>query len=119
MKNKKGFTLIELMIVIAIIGIISAIAVPNYLSYRISSANATAKADARSFYNLALAQAADLGAFDVAGGWPIGYSLNSDISITGFFRVMSFGTIYSALKFTHDTGNITYKIENDGSITEV
>lgn len=32
--NEKGFTLVELMIVIAIIGILAAIAVPNFISYR-------------------------------------------------------------------------------------
>lgn len=34
MRNKKGFTLVEVMIVVAILGIIVAIAIPNFLAYR-------------------------------------------------------------------------------------
>ena len=46
--NKEGFTLIELMIVIAIIGILAAIAIPNFIAYRDKAYCSAAETDLQS-----------------------------------------------------------------------
>jgi type IV pilus assembly protein PilA len=50
-RNKKGFTLIELMIVVAIIGILAAVAIPAFLKYIKKSKTSEARTNVRKVYD--------------------------------------------------------------------
>lgn len=54
-RTNRGFTLIELMIVVAIIAILAAIALPAYNAYRIKSAESACLAEMKNYAQFALA----------------------------------------------------------------
>lgn len=58
--NKKGFTLVELVVVIAIIGVLAAILVPSMMGYVKKSRLKTANGNAKTAYNAAAEAVADL-----------------------------------------------------------
>lgn len=61
--QEEGFTLIELMVVVAIIGILSAIAVPNFKKYQAKSKQSEAKIQLAAVYTVESGSLADYDAY--------------------------------------------------------
>jgi type IV pilus assembly protein PilA len=75
LRNRKGFTLIELMIVVAIIGILAAIAIPNFLKFQAKSKQSEAKTNLKAVFTAETAYFGEnntYGDFTAANWAPIG-----------------------------------------------
>jgi type IV pilus assembly protein PilA len=65
LRSSRGFTLIELMIVVAIIGILAAIAIPNFTRFQSKSKQSEAKTNLKALYTAAKSYLAEKDTFDV------------------------------------------------------
>ena len=102
------------MIVIAIIGILAAIAVPNFLSYRQRGYDAMAKTDAKNLYDTARAYFTDFPNkifSGVAGLDSYGFINSEDIllTITGNADILS-------ITASHPNGSKTFTVDPTGKL---
>ena len=100
LNTKKGFTLIELMIVVAIIGILAAIAIPNFLTYQCKAKQSEAKQSLGAISKNEMAYHAEYDSFTtdltkigfaLQGNTRYNYSVTSATSTA--FNVQASGTI--------------------------
>ncbi len=114
-KNQKGFTLVELLIVIAIIGILAAIAIPQFSQYRVRAYNASALADIKNAYTAGQAYFGDNPAatVDLPSIKLYGYNPSKNVNV----NVTSGSQQAFALSSSHTTGTTTYSIDANGALT--
>src|SRR3989442_10260582 len=72
-KGDRGFTLIELMIVVAIIGILAAIAIPNFMTYQAKARQSEAKVNLGGVFTTATSYFAENNTYSVPNANALGY----------------------------------------------
>jgi type IV pilus assembly protein PilA len=135
LRTRKGFTLVELMIVVAIIGILAAIAIPNFLQFRMKAKTSEAKSNLGAIRSTQVAYVAEWNSY--VGGltaWTpdrtigataaakISWNASSRFSILGFAPegnvYFSYNMLGADYPITGFTSNAFGDLDSNGTGTD-
>ena len=113
--KQRGFTLVELLFVIAIIGIVAAIAIPFFQNYMKKGYDSSAVSDLKNAFTAAQVYFSDYpsGEVDPTSLEQYGYQISSNVNLT----IVDGSVSGFSLTASHPSGSKTFTIDSEGNIS--